>query len=59
MAQSAMPAETADAHVRAPPLETRLAQRYYLFYALIDPSFFMALLHETEICPRAVLRPFS
>lgn len=54
-----MPAETADAHVRAPPLETRLAQRYYLFYALIDPSFFMALLRETELCPRAVLRPFS
>lgn len=41
-----MPAEAADARVRAPPLAERLAQTYYLFYALVDPSFFMALLRE-------------
>ena len=46
MAQFVMPAETTDARDRAPPLAERLAQRYYLFYVLIDPSFFMALLRE-------------
>ena len=46
MAQCVMRIETTDARVRAPPRAERLAQRYYLFYALIDPSFFMALLRE-------------
>ena len=41
-----MPGQTADARVTAAPLPERVAANYYVFYALIDPCFFMALLRE-------------
>ena len=39
--------ETVMPRVTAPPLPERVAANYYVFYALIDSSFFISLLHET------------